>query len=365
MIREGRIGLFEAVALLLWPTLGKIFLSYSSGIIQENLSAAWLVVLAGCLLGLIFYLPLAALLTRFPGEDLTGIAERAAGPVIGKMLSGILIVYFFISTVLLLRQIAETVIGTALPQFPLLVVIILLAAVMALPAGWGLEPTARVAALATPFLLIGGIGIFLLQYGNLKLDYLAPFWGPGLREIAANSLARSSLVSEVVFLGFLAPFLPRQKKAAAGFYLIALAGILLTGAMLIGQMVFPPGVAAEHSFPFYEISRSIYFGRFYQRVEFIFVLVWLTITMLSLSLRFYFTAAGVAKVFKMPYYQPLIGIMAFTVLAAALLLHDYNTAVFWDNLIQGRLAWIPAFLIPALIYLIAAARGKHGKQTNV
>ncbi|MGE5550232.1 MAG: GerAB/ArcD/ProY family transporter [Bacteroidota bacterium] len=365
MISEGRFGLFEAVTLLLWPTLGKIFLSYSSGIIQENLSAAWLVVLSGCLLGLIFYLPLAALLTRFPGEDLVGIAERAAGPAIGKMLSGILIAYFFLSTVLLLRQIAETIIGTALPQFPLLAVIVLLAAVMALPAGWGLEPTARVAALATPFLLIGGIGLFLLQYGNMKLDYLAPFWGPGLPKIAANSLARSSLVSEVVFLGFLAPFLPRQKKAAAGFYLIIFAAILLTGAMLIGQMIFPPGVAAEHSFPFYEIARSVYFGRFYQRVEFIFVLVWLTITLLSLSLRFYFTATGLAKVFKMPYYQPLVGIMALTVLAAALLLHDYNTTVFWDNLIQGHLAWIPAFLIPALIFLIAAVRGKRGEQTNV
>lgn len=300
MIREGRFGVFEAVTLLLWPALAKIYLSYSSGIIRENYSGAWIAVIIGCITACLWFLPLAALLNRYPGEDLASIAESVTGPVVGRLLTGIMVGYFFISTVLALRQIAETVIGTALPQIPLLAIIITFTVVMVLPSYWGVESTARFAALVTPFVLAGGIGLFLLQYKNMSLNNLAPLWGPGLKQLAINGFFHTSLLSELIFLGFLAPMLPRHKTTQAGIYLITAASVLLTAAMLVTQSIFPPQVAAENTYPFYEISRSIYFGRFYQRVEFVFIFVWISVVTLSLVVRFYFTTVGIARIFRMP-----------------------------------------------------------------
>ncbi|MGE5607047.1 MAG: GerAB/ArcD/ProY family transporter [Bacteroidota bacterium] len=362
MIREGRFGTFEAVTVLLWPTLAKIYLSFSTGIIQENYSAAWLVVFLGCLTAIFWFLPLAALLKRFPGEDLVSIAENVTGPLIGKILSGVIVLFFFISTTLLLRQISEIVIGTALPMIPLVVIIITFTFVMLLPSVWGLESVARVSALITPYLLAGGIGLFLLQFGNMNPNYLAPLWGPGIKKLMINSFFRSSILSELVFLAFLAPFLPKKNPFKTGLILIAVATALLTGAMMVTQMVFPPPVAAEHTYPFYEMARSIYFGRFYQRIEFIFILVWITMVLFSLSLRFYFTTIGLARIFRMPYYQPLLGMTALAVLAVALLYHNYTTTVYLDNLIRGRWAWVPAFLVPSFIYLTAVVSRKRGKN---
>lgn len=361
MIREGRFGVFEAVTLLLWPTLGKIYLSYSSGIIQENYSAAWIAVIIGCITASIWFLPLAGLLKRYPGEDFANIAESVAGPFFGKILTGVVVGFFFISTVLILRQIAETVIGTALPQIPLLAIIIPFTLVMLLPSYWGLETSARFAALATPFLLIGGIGLFFLQFKNMSLNNLAPLWGPGIKQLAINGFSCSSLLSELIFLGFLAPSIPKKKTIAIGIYLIVSASILLTAAMLVTQTIFPPQVAAENTYPFYEISRSIYFGRFYQRVEFVFIFIWISIVLLSLAIRFYFTTIGLARIFRMPYHQPLIGMVALMVLAAALLFPNYNTVIYLDNLIRGHWSWVPAFLIPLIIYLTALILRKRGK----
>lgn len=362
MIRQGRFGTFEAVTILLWPTLAKIYLSFSTGIIQENYSAAWLGVFLGCLIAFFWFLPLAALLKRFPGEDLVSIAENVTGPVIGKILSGVMVLYFFISTTLLLRQIAETVIGTALPMIPLTVIIITFTLVMLLPSVWGLESAARVSALITPYLLAGGIVLFLLQSGNMNPNYLAPLWGPGISKLMINGFFRSSILSELVFLGFLAPSLPKLNPFKTGLILITVATVLLTGAMMVTQMVFPPPVAAEHTYPFYEMARSIYFGRFYQRIEFLFILVWITMVLFSLSLRFYFTTVGLAKIFRMPYYQPLLGMTALAILAVALLYPDYTATVYLDNLFRGRWAWVPAFLVPASIYLAAVSMGKRGKS---
>ncbi|MCL6590183.1 MAG: spore germination protein [Firmicutes bacterium] len=364
MIREGRFGVFEAVTLILWPALAKIYLSYSSIIIQENCSGAWIAVIIGCITACLWFLPLAALFKRFPGEDLAGIAETAAGPVIGKLLTGIVVGYFFISTALVLRQIAETVIGTALPQIPLLAITVTFTLVMVLPSYWGLESSARFAALVTPFLLAGGVGLFLLQFKNMSMNNLAPLWGPGLKQLAVNGLSRSSLLSELVFLGFLAPFIPRKKTVRAGVYLVAAASVLLVGAMLVTQTIFPPQAAAENTFPFYEIGRSIYFGRFYQRVEFIFVVVWITIVLLSLVVRFYFTTVGLARIFGMPYHQPLIGMVALAVLAVALLFPNYNTVIYFDNLIQGHWSWVPAFLVPFIVYLTALILRKQGNPSE-
>jgi spore germination protein KB len=361
MIREGRFGVFEAVTLLLWPILGKIYLSYSSGIVQENYSGAWIAVLIGCITAFLWFLPLAALFKRYPGEDLATIAESVAGPVIGKLLMGVIVGFIFFSATIILRQITETVIGTALPQIPLVMITVTFAAVMILPAIWGLESTARYAALITPFLLIGGIGLFWLQYKNMSLNNLAPLWGPGLTKLLINGFSRSSLLSELVLLGFLVPFIPREKTVPTGIYLLIAASVLLTTAMLVTQTIFPPPVAAENTYPFYEISRSIYFGRFYQRVEFIFILVWISITLISLVVRFYFTTVGLARIFRMPYHQPLIGMAALAVLTVSLLYPNYNTVVYLDDLIRGRWAWIPGFFIPFVIYLTALILRKRGK----
>jgi spore germination protein (amino acid permease) len=361
MIKEGKFGVFEAVTLLLWPLLAKIFLSYSSGIIQENTSGAWLAVLIGCLTAFLWFIPFAALLKRYPGEDLITIAESVTGPVLGKLLIGIIVGFIFFSTVIILRQIAETVIGTAMPQIPLIFIMITFIGVMILPSIWGLESTARYASIMTPFLLLGGIGLFLLQFKNISLNNLAPLWGPGLKKLALNGFFRSSLFNELVLLGFWAPFIPKQKTVRIGVYLLIAGSVLLTSAMFITQTIFPPQAAGENTYPFYEISRSIYFGRFYQRIEFIFIFVWLSIVLISLTVRFYFTVFGLARIFKMPYYQPLIGMVALAVLVVSLLFPNYSTIVYWDNLIRGRLAWIPAFLIPLILYLTAVIFRRKGK----
>lgn len=352
------------MTLLIWPILAKIYFSYTAGIIKENFSAAWLVVLLGCLVAFIWYLPLGLLLKRFPGQDLVSMGEMVLGPLLGKLVTGLVVVYFFFSTALVLRQIAEAVIGTALPQVPLLVIIVVFTFIMSLTTYWGLESTARTASLLTPFLLIGGIGMFLLQSGNMKFDYLAPFWGPGLSKLAVHSFERSSILSEMVLLGFLAPMLPRKKTFSVGLYIIVISTVILTGAMVIGQTIFPPAVAAENAYPFYEIARSIYFGRFFQRFEHIFVVVWLTITLLSLSVRFYFSTVGFARVFKMPYYQPLVIMMALAVLGVALIFPNFSTTIYLDNLIQGHWTWVPAFLIPFMIYITALLRGKRGTNNE-
>lgn len=361
MIREGRFGGFETVMILLFPTLGKIYLSYTAGVIKENLSAAWLAVFFGCIAAAVFFLPLAALLKRFPGEELVGIAEQALGKPLGKLLAGFVVLFIFFSAAVTLRQIGETIIGTALPQVGLAVITATFAAIVALTARRGLEPIARVASISAPYLLIGGTAILLMQLPNMKLDYLAPLWGPGPGRLAANSLLRSSVLSELVFLGFLAPAAARKKLIPSAFMLIGLATVILTATMLVGQMVFPPSVAAENTFPFYELARSVYLGRFYQRIEFLFLLVWIFITLLSLSLRLYLSLTGTARLMKLPYYQPLIPMMTLAMLGAALLFPDYATTVYWDNLIRGRWAWVPAFAAPAFVYVAAVVRGKRGK----
>jgi spore germination protein (amino acid permease) len=289
---------------------------------------------------------------------LIAIAQQTMGVILGNVLAGCIVFFIFITTVLVLRQIGETVIGTALPQMPLIVIMIAFTLIMAFAAYLGVESITRIAVLLLPFILIGGFLLFFLQWGNMDFDYLAPLWGPGIEKLALNSLLRSSILNDLIFIGFMAPMLPRAKIARVGVISGILATILLTGAMVIGQAIFPPPVAAQHTYPFYEIARSIYFGRFYQRPELLFVFVWVIITLMSLVAAFYFTTVGFAKIFKMPHYRPLILMMALAALGVGLLLPNYSTTIFLDNIIRGHWAWVPTFGIPGLIYLVAVLRGK-------
>ncbi|MCL6614554.1 MAG: hypothetical protein K6U03_08080, partial [Firmicutes bacterium] len=63
----------------------------------------------------------------------------------------------------------------------------------------------------------------------------------------------------------------------------------------------------------------------------------------------------------LPYYQPLVPMTALLLLAGALLLPNYTTTIRLDNLFRGRWAWVPAFVLPTLLYLASLLRREGGK----
>jgi hypothetical protein len=66
------------------------------------------------------------------------------------------------------------------------------------------------------------------------------------------------------------------------------------------------------------MGRLINYGRFFQRVEAMFMLIWAAAALLYLSTVFYFILHIIQKTFKLKYYKPLIIPFAILILNLSL-----------------------------------------------
>jgi len=344
----------------------KVFLPFPAAYIDEGLSAGWIMVIISLCGGLAGFLVIAALIRLFPDSTIVEAAERILGPV-GGLAAGVVFFGFFITiTSLTLRQFGEAMISAALPLTPISAIELVFMAAMFLACYLGIEVIGRSALLAAPYLTTAGALTVFLLYSFWNYHNFFPVWGAGIEQITKMGLLRSSAFGEILLVAYLAPVLGGAGRCLrAGFYSVLLAGLSILLLVAGMELAFSPETGRELNLPFYNMSRLVYLGRFFQRTEAVFVLFWSVAGMIMLAAGFYAATFSIANALRLPDYRPLlwpVGLMIFTL---SLLPPDLPTATYLDTMILRMFGWIPAFALPALLLLIAVLRragGKGGKE---
>lgn len=323
-------------------------------------TAGWLVVTIAFLMGLIGYLLLDLLLTRFPGEDLVGIARRVLGPL-APVVGLIFFFFFLIVASLVTREFTETFIVGILPQTPIGVISGFLLVLLIFAGYMGIETVSRLAILYAPYLLLFLLLIFVLVMPNASPLNLAPFWGLGLRCLALPALAKSAVFADIVLLGFFAPLL-REAKRRRAVGLAAMAGsyAIFLATTAVFTMVFGyPGTAGIF-FPVFQVARLISLAEFIQRVEAVFIFLWFFAAVIDLAAVFFAAAYVYARTFSLSTHRPLLFPLAVLVYALSLLPGSFAAAVRLDADVVRVYAWLPAFVLPAFLLVLAVLRGQKG-----
>ncbi|MDA8210631.1 MAG: endospore germination permease [Clostridia bacterium] len=366
-IREGHIGYREAVALLAIMLITKVFLTCPSNISDLGGTAGWLVVLVYLLVAVVAVLPGLALLKRYPDRTLIEVAEEFGGAITGILVALLLFGYFLLSTVIIMRQFTETVIVALLPTTPISLITVFFLLGMLYPCYQGIESLTRGAWLLMPFFALGLFGVLALVLPWANPDYLFPFWGPGLPAILKAGPMKSSMLGEILLVTLLNPYLrDRQKVTAVVMSSLIISGLIFTLTVLVYQMVFPyPASGTEITYPMYNLARLIYFGRFVQRVESIFIFIWVFSLLVNVSALFYGTTVSLARGLNLPFYRPLLFPVAVLIYSLNFLILNFPTAAWLDAEVLHNYGWIIAFGLPALVWLLAKLRDKGGGSHGI
>jgi hypothetical protein len=159
------------------------------------------------------------------------------------------------------------------------------------------------------------------------------------------------------------PFLKTNKNfRKTGYYTILLSAISLVTSVLIYLSAFPYPTALESFLPIYQLARLINYGRFFQRVESIFVLIWAASALIYLSTGFFFILHVFRKTFGLKYYKPLIIPMAILIFNLSLLPPNLMTVMKLDTEFFRSYVWIVTFIVPIVALLLARARLKSAKK---
>ena len=249
------------------------------------------------ILAIILVLLICSLLKNFPGQDILDISNFLFGKYF-KIFVGILFIcYLLLTCSYLLRDFCEglkIIYFTRTHIYYILAIFILTIWII---ARLGEKAVINSNMLILPIALFSIIFILLANMKNLVPQKIFPILGYGVNKTFITGLENLYSFGNIGILYFLPSYLKDVKKlkkisiisiVTSCFYLI----ITLTGLLVM----FPFTLSNHEIMPLYLASRYIEFGNFFQRVDSVFLLIWIWTMILHLSILLMLSAKVVQKI---------------------------------------------------------------------
>lgn len=355
---KASVGAKEFIAMLTLFVATNAFLTYPRYVSASGLEAAWMEPLIAGIATLLLFVFVERLLSAFfPGMDIVEVCKETFGKWIAVFFAILFSAYFIFSTAAVIRQFTENVITTVLPSTPILFVGGLFAFAVAYIAYAGLEGICRTAYFLLPILIIGTIGLCILTINWWHPLYLFPIWGTGIQSVLIGAMKYSPIFTNVLLLCVIYPHAHNPNEFRwIGTASITLSTLVLVFFILTYHMVFAPTETGKSTFAFYQMARMIYLGRFIQRMESVFIFLWVSAAVVKMAVTLWGAAYLMSKAFGWETYRPAV---------PALALCCFSLSLWFGNLLQVMeieetylMSWggIIVFILPVFIVLFGVLR---------
>ena len=192
---------------------------------------------------------------------------------------------------------------------------------------------------------------------------LLPIFGTGPNNIFGKGFFKVSVFGELFILFLLPPFLKNYKNVrSTGYVTIAVSAVLLTAGSLFYILTFQYPFNTEPFLPIYQMARLINLGRFFERIESIFVFIWAMAAFLYLSATFYLLVYVFSKAAGLKYLRPLILPFAVLVFSATFIPQNLVTVIKSQTVFYSSIAWLMTFVFSGLILAIAFIKERRKER---
>ncbi|HQD29322.1 GerAB/ArcD/ProY family transporter [Acetivibrio saccincola] len=359
-------GKVETTSLLIIVMTTQLFISFPRFVAEKAGTAGWILIVYLTVLSLFLFTIISKMYKNFQGKDIIDIGEYVGGNI-GRILIGLIIIidYMFIAPGVL-REFSDSLKIITLDKTPIGFVMLFFLIGMITAAFYGIEPITRFSAIIVPIVAAAFILIIIGIIPNFNLTNLFPLMGSGVNNIFIKGIPNVSIFSGISILFILPPFLNSYDCfRKTGFYSILLSGFFLTVGALIYTLSIPYPASTEFTMPMYTLARTIDWGRFFTRIESIFVFAWAASAFIYLSILLFFIVYVFKKTFRLEYYTPLILPVSVLVFAFALIPESMMRVFQLESQIFRAYAWIVTFGMPIILLMAALLiKKKKGAVPN-
>lgn len=303
-LEKGKISNFQLSVLIIGFVFG------SSVIISPGRGAghdAWIAVAFGLMEGLLIAWIFTALARQFKDKTIIEINSLVYGKILGKCISVLFIWYLFHLGALVLNNYSRFFKLEIYPATPKTITLLLLMLVCASTVGRGIEVLARLSIILVPLTTLVAFVDTLLIIPHIDLNNLLPILDVPIGKLlwASHGAASFPFAETVAFLMVFC-FVDKPEKGPAtvsrsllivGFILIM---ITARNASVLGQ------VAAITLYPTYLTAQVIDIGDILTRLEVVVAINLITMGFIKILVLFYGTVLGLAQVFNLRSYRPII-----------------------------------------------------------
>lgn len=365
MIKEGKIGVQEAICLFTITMSNQIFFTAPTVVAQHVGTAGWYMTLVSNIVSIIAFTLIYLLLKRFPGKGMIEIFYNTLGKKLGFVFSFIYATSCLVAPAILMREFGDVSKVFILPLAPISIITgaIVISAVIA--AFLGLESIARIAKLAAYICLAGYISVLVLSRNESDFSNLNPIWGYGLDKTIVEGITRSSVFSEIILVAVFAGSLQGiEHVKKVGYFTLILSGLIMSAGILCMTLTFPYPVIQEMTSPMYNLTRIIRYGAFVQRLDPLFIFLWEITTVISISILFYTSVSIFCRIFKLQDKRPLIIPLAVILFTTTMTITDITSVVETYVEILRFFAAGLFYVVPIIALVAAIIRKKKGAEIN-
>ena len=364
MSSTNRIGTIEAIFLIVIIMINHIILNLPRNIITSSNSSALLNTIYISILILIVIYFICKLFSKFPRLDILDISELVGGKVFKYAIGILFILYFLFSSSLLIRLFCENLKIIYFPRTPVILLVILFIIGAVICNRLGATAIVRANLLAIPIILISIVAIFFANLENFSFERVLPILGNGFYATFFSGISNIFAFGGIVLLYFIPPNLQENKSfktVAFSSVIISAIWLLLSVATLL--FIFPAVMTTEEILPLYLASRFIEFGRFFQRADSIFLLIWITSVMSYLAIILSFVISIFNKITNTKRLPIIIYAFSIAILILSLIPNNSAQLFFLENTIYKYSVLIIVFLVsPAILIWANVKSSKKGNS---
>ncbi len=360
--QPGSMGAAEGIGLIFVITFAKIFLSIPAKAAEISAGLSWLSSAVAAAAAFVPVLLLNFVFKWIPG-DLYSISRKLLGRWGAGFMAVFYIGIFLSDAALLLRQFAENTLLTALPGAEFSVVIAVYGLAVGLLVYLGIEAIARSSYLLMPFIVGSMLLIFLLLSPLYNIYNLAPWLGNGIGPTVKSGMLTAGVnIGAIVAVILAVSFQSYRNLNACLVFGLGSSAVLKAIFFVLYVMVFGVAVAQEKTLPFFEAARLVYLSRYLQRIEAVFILLWVIVGVISIAISVYIGLYLITRLLNLPTMSPLIPTVVLILIQLAMIPGDITTTVNLDYRLlstyyNGGLYGFPILLF-ALAYLKKRKSGK-------
>ena len=361
-----KIGLSEAILFLLVVNTNKVILNLPKAIILECGNSAWINVIFVSIIAILFTLLLVKLFKKFEGYDIFDISNYLGGGFL-KTICGIgyLAIFVFIGSIVL-RDFSETLKIIYYSNSPLVFIMLFFMIAAVIGNKFGFKPIVKTNLFIMPIVIFSILVIFISIGDEFVFERLFPIMGNGIDATFISGLSNLASYSGITYLFLIMPFLKDTKQfKKISITALIISSIYLLLSVLCLLLVFPHITLTDETMSIYLLTRSIEYGHFFQRVDAIFVLLFILSCLSYLTITLFLALNTFKKVTNIQNSKAMSYCFAILLLGLALL--PKNTSQIRTDTYSFFKYYILIFIFgfSTLIMILANVKKKKEEQKHL
>lgn len=280
-----KLGKVEAIFAISIIMVNRIIMNLPYSILETTGTGSIINLIYIGIIGLIFVVLINKLFKVFPNSDILDLSEYLGGKVFKIIISLIFIYLYFLTVFTTVIDFSNLLKIIYFHRSPIIFIILFFILALLISNLLGLRSIAKTISLIVPFTIASILFTFFAVYDSFSIDQYTPILGNGYKSVFLEGLTNIFSFSIIVFFFFFKPLLKNcydfEKVTISSFIL---SWILLFLTIISLLTVFPVTNNSSNINFLYSIARKINLGDFLQRLDALFILLWILCVFSYLSI---------------------------------------------------------------------------------